>query len=78
MGIGSDLSGSIRIPSYCNGVFGFLTSPGIFITRVKLALDAVSLKGHIPSFKEGTYPSLMCRGGPLTRFAEDIPLFIQV
>lgn len=67
MGLGSDLGGSIRIPSYMNGVFGMLCSPG-----------KVSLEGHIPGAPDYTYKGQMAKIGPMTRFAEDLPLLVDV
>ncbi|KAE9420520.1 hypothetical protein Angca_003025, partial [Angiostrongylus cantonensis] len=65
IGIGSDIGGSIRMPSFFNGIFGMKTTPGI-----------IPLDGHIPAATH--YKAQMLRIGPMCRFAEDIPLLIKV
>jgi fatty acid amide hydrolase 2 len=58
-GIGTDIGGSIRIPSFCNGVFGHKPTGGL-----------VPGSGQFPSY-EGAH----CRfntTGPITRRAEDL------
>ncbi|KAK9506096.1 hypothetical protein O3M35_008093 [Rhynocoris fuscipes] len=65
-GIGSDLGGSIRIPSMFNGIFGLKPTPEI-----------ISIEGHVPmatDLKFKQYLSL----GPMARYAEDLPLLMKV
>lgn len=47
IGVGSDLAGSVRIPSMFNGIFG-----------LKPSENAISIEGHHPYFKKG-YAKLM-------------------
>lgn len=67
MGLGSDIGGSIRIPAFMNGIFGMICSPG-----------KISLEGHIPNAPGYSYKAQMARIGPITRFAEDLPLLLDV
>ncbi|XP_054006574.1 fatty-acid amide hydrolase 2-B-like isoform X2 [Hylaeus anthracinus] len=63
LGIGSDLMGSIRIPSLYNGVFGHKPTPGI-----------IPNKGHMPDYSQIS----MFVQGPLARYAEDLILAVKV
>ncbi|XGW19172.1 hypothetical protein V3C99_003194, partial [Haemonchus contortus] len=65
IGIGSDIGGSIRIPSFMNGIFGMKNTPGI-----------IPLKGHVPPVTG--YPEEMLRVGPMCRYVEDLPILIEV
>ncbi|CAD6200201.1 unnamed protein product [Caenorhabditis auriculariae] len=65
IGIGSDIGGSIRMPSFFNGIFGMKTTPGV-----------IPLAGHVP--EPSGYKTEMLRIGPMCRFAEDLPLLIKV
>uniref|UniRef100_A0A915BV84 Amidase domain-containing protein n=1 Tax=Parascaris univalens TaxID=6257 RepID=A0A915BV84_PARUN len=64
-GLGSDIGGSIRMPSFFNGVFGLKPTPGV-----------VPLSGHHPQV-EG-YMTEMLRIGPICRYAEDLELLLKV
>jgi fatty acid amide hydrolase 2 len=57
--LGSDLGGSIRIPSFCNGIFGHLATPGL-----------VPLTGHFP-MPDGQLRRRLLPG-PMARRAEDL------
>uniref|UniRef100_A0A9J2QA68 Amidase domain-containing protein n=1 Tax=Ascaris lumbricoides TaxID=6252 RepID=A0A9J2QA68_ASCLU len=65
IGLASDIGGSIRMPSFFNGVFGFKPTPGV-----------VPLSGHQPQV-EG-YMTEMLRIGPICRYAEDLELILKV
>uniref|UniRef100_A0A8C5I0K7 Fatty-acid amide hydrolase 2-B-like n=1 Tax=Gouania willdenowi TaxID=441366 RepID=A0A8C5I0K7_GOUWI len=65
IGIGSDIGGSIRIPSFYNGIFGHKTTPGI-----------VSTENHYPSCsgRHKEYVSI----GPMCRYAEDLLPMLKI
>uniref|UniRef100_A0A915BVI9 Amidase domain-containing protein n=1 Tax=Parascaris univalens TaxID=6257 RepID=A0A915BVI9_PARUN len=65
IGLGSDIGGSIRMPSYFNGVFGLKPTSGI-----------VPLTGHLPP-TEG-FRTEMLRIGPICRYAEDLIIMLKV
>jgi amidase len=67
--IGSDLSGSIRIPAHFCGVYGH-----------KPSLDLVSLAGFLPGPWDGSpgYPMDLAVAGPLARSARDLELALGV
>ena len=65
--IGSDIGGSIRIPSHFCGVYGH-----------KPTIDVVPLQGHIPPFPGSSVPSELPVAGPLARSAEDLKLELEV
>ncbi|XP_037955271.1 fatty-acid amide hydrolase 2-B-like [Teleopsis dalmanni] len=65
-GIGSDIAGSIRIPSLFNGVFGHKPTGG-----------AVSVSGHFPHANDADYIQYL-QLGPITRFASDLSLILHV
>ncbi|CAD5217210.1 unnamed protein product [Bursaphelenchus xylophilus] len=66
-GIGTDLGGSIRIPSALNGIYG-----------LKTGITTCPLDGHQPnvSVKDENRGLLVI--GPMCRYAEDLPLLHQV
>ncbi|XP_015117882.1 fatty-acid amide hydrolase 2-B [Diachasma alloeum] len=66
IGIGSDLAGSIRIPSLFNGIFGHKPTPGI-----------IPIKGHFPISNNPKFQTYLVVG-PMARFAEDLHLAVKV
>ncbi|KAE8155082.1 amidase signature domain-containing protein [Aspergillus avenaceus] len=65
LGVGTDVAGSIRIPSLCCGVYGF-----------KPTADRVPFGGQISGAVEGI-PGLKPSAGPLAQSLEDIDLFMS-
>jgi len=65
--IGSDIGGSIRIPSHFCGLFGH-----------KSSLDLVPLQGHIPPPPGILAPTELPVAGPLARSADDLLLELSV
>ncbi|CAI5441505.1 unnamed protein product [Caenorhabditis angaria] len=65
IGLGSDIGGSIRMPSFFNGIFGLKPTPGV-----------IPLSGHVP--EPTGYKEQMLRIGPMCRFAEDLPLLLRI
>lgn len=66
MGIGSDIGGSVRIPSFFNGIFGHKPSTGV-----------VSLKGHVPCPTNENQKSYLVVG-PMSRYATDLLPMLKV
>lgn len=65
-GVGSDIAGSIRVPSLFNGIFGHKPTGGL-----------LSVKGHFPQCEDKNFPKYL-QLGPMTRFARDLPLLLQI
>ncbi|KAH8382350.1 hypothetical protein KR009_002995 [Drosophila setifemur] len=65
-GIGSDIGGSIRIPSLYCGIFGHKPTGRV-----------VSSKGHFPGSTDPDIEHYLVEG-PMTRFAEDLSDLLQV
>ncbi|PAV77419.1 hypothetical protein WR25_16182 isoform C [Diploscapter pachys] len=65
VGLGSDIGGSIRIPSFVGGIFGMKPTPNM-----------VPLDGHIPVKRN--FQGEMLRIGPMCRYAEDLPLLLKI
>lgn len=65
IGVGTDIAGSIRIPSYCNGVTGFKPS-----TR------RIPYGGQTAPGREGSWAILPC-AGPICRSVQDAKFFIE-
>jgi amidase len=65
--LGSDIGGSIRVPSHCCGVYGHKPTWGI-----------VPLRGHVPGPPGALYEKDINVAGPLARAAEDLALALDV
>ncbi|KAH8312646.1 hypothetical protein KR044_011963 [Drosophila immigrans] len=66
-GIGSDISGSIRLPAMFCGVYGHKPTGGL-----------TSVQGHFPySTQDEKFPNML-QIGPITRFARDMPLLLEI
>ena len=66
-GLGSDIGGSIRLPAMFSGVFGH-----------KCTGNLVSTQGHFPNSQiDPEFPNYL-QLGPMTRFARDMPLLLQI
>ncbi|VDM95254.1 unnamed protein product [Thelazia callipaeda] len=66
IGIGSDIAGSIRMPSYFNGIFGLKPTPGV-----------VPIEGHLPLIDGYRTDKMLCIG-PICRYAKDLPLLLRI
>lgn len=64
--LGTDIAGSIRVPSLFNGIFG-----------IKLGPNLVDLKGFVPDNVHG-YQAEMIGIGPMTRHAVDLPTLVKL
>lgn len=64
-GVGSDVAGSIRVPSHFNGIFGH-----------KPTAKVVSLNGHLPESTPEIDNFLVI--GPMARYAKDLPILLHV
>jgi amidase len=65
--LGSDIGGSIRVPSHCCGVYGHKPTWGI-----------VPQRGHLPGPPGALYEKDLNVGGPMARAAEDLALGLDV
>jgi len=65
-GIGSDIAGSIRIPSLFCGVFGHKPTGGV-----------VTVAGHFPHSHEEDFQKYLVLG-PITRFATDLSQLLEL
>ena len=65
IGIGTDIAGSIRIPSLCNGVYGF-----------KPSVNRIPYGGQTSSGRKGG-PGVKASAGPLANSSEDLHLLLK-
>lgn len=66
IGLGSDIAGSLRLPAMFTGVYGHKPTPG-----------TVSIDGHVPGCGDRNW-NFYFATGPMTRYAEDMPLMLSV
>lgn len=66
-GVASDISGSIRLPALFCGVFGHKPTGSL-----------LSVQGHFPYSKKDAEFGHFMQMGPITRFAQDMPLLLQI
>lgn len=67
LGVGTDLAGSVRIPAFCNGIFGFKPSIG----RIPYA-------GEVWDGRLGTPSQIRSSIGPLAHSGRDMELFMRL
>ncbi|KAI1750692.1 amidase signature domain-containing protein [Xylaria castorea] len=65
LGVGTDLAGSIRIPSLCCGTYGF-----------KPSTNRIAYEGQVMPFKEGILP-IVPSAGPLANDVETLQIFMK-
>ena len=65
IGIGTDAGGSVRMPAYCNGLFGH-----------KSSAEIISCEKTWP-LPQGP-ASYMVTAGPICRYAEDVPVVVDI
>ncbi|XP_054747666.1 fatty-acid amide hydrolase 2-B-like isoform X2 [Anastrepha obliqua] len=65
-GLASDIGGSIRLPSMFCGVFGHKATGGL-----------IPIKGSFPYVEDPRFAQYLT-AGPITRFAKDLPILLQV
>ena len=67
LGVGTDIGGSIRVPAYCNGLYG-----------IKPSADRIPYSGQREPGVPGSAPiSMKSRAGPLARSLRDCKLFLK-
>ncbi|PYI08821.1 general amidase gmdB [Aspergillus sclerotiicarbonarius CBS 121057] len=66
LGVGTDVAGSIRIPSLCCGIYGF-----------KPTANRIPYGGQVQGSMKGL-PGLTAAAGPLAHSIEDLQLFMKV
>ncbi|XP_077597629.1 fatty-acid amide hydrolase 2-B [Stigmatopora nigra] len=65
IGVGSDIGGSIRMPSFFNGIFGHKTTPGVVSNQNQFPPLSGRHKDYISS-------------GPMCRYAEDLLPMLRI
>lgn len=65
-GIGSDIAGSIRVPSLFNGIFGHKPTGGL-----------LSIINHFPFSADPCFSNYLVVG-PMCRYAKDLPTLLHI
>lgn len=65
IGVGTDIGGSVRIPAYCNGVYGF-----------KPTANRIPYAGQQPAGRYGS-PGVVAAAGPVARSLRDLEFFTK-
>ncbi|KAJ5141822.1 amidase, partial [Penicillium atrosanguineum] len=65
LGVGADMGGSIRVPSLCNGTYGF-----------KPTANRVPFGGQQDFIRKG-WPGVSPAAGPLAHYASDLTFFVR-
>ncbi|KAI9164179.1 amidase signature domain-containing protein [Paramyrothecium foliicola] len=65
LGIGTDIGGSIRVPSLCNGTYGF-----------KPTSNRIPYGGQLEPMRPGT-PGILPSAGPLSQSASDLTFLVR-
>lgn len=65
-GIGSDIAGSIRVPSLFNGIFGHKPTGGL-----------LSIINHFPFSADACFSNYLVVG-PMCRYAKDLPTLLHI
>lgn len=66
LGLGSDICGSLRLPTMFTGVYGH-----------KPSADTVPIGGHVPGCTDKNWSKYFATG-PMTRYAEDMQLMLSI
>jgi hypothetical protein len=64
--VGSDIAGSIRVPSHFVGIFGHKPTAGV-----------ISVDGHFPNSTDKNFIKFLTIG-PMCRYAKDLPTLTQI
>ena len=83
LGVGTDIGGSIRVPSVCNGIYGFRPSEGIgvqYVSIIQLPYQLTSKSVPHSGVRNLTTPGMdvvRSSAGPMATSIRDISLFMS-